>query len=186
MDPLSEGEGIEFESRIKGGAISKPFISSVEKGVREQLEAGGPLGGFPVTDVRVTLIDGKMHSVDSKDIAFQSAGKQAVKAALNKGRTKILQPMEEVTFFIHEKLQGEVSAIVARHEGYLTSSNSGESGDLEITAILPNAAISEVSDALRAASAGEARFTSEFSHYVPVLDATVADIIGEEAKGLQP
>ena len=80
MEPLEEGSGIEFESRIKGGAISGPFITSVEKGVHEELtNYGGPLGGYPVTDVKVTLIDGKMHSVDSKDIAFQMAGRQAGK-----------------------------------------------------------------------------------------------------------
>jgi elongation factor G len=73
MEPLDEGMGIEFESKVKGGAIAKTVINSIEKGVREQLRSGGPLGGFPVMDVRVTVVDGKMHSVDSKDIAFQSA-----------------------------------------------------------------------------------------------------------------
>jgi elongation factor G len=79
MEPLEEGTGVEFESRIKGGVISGSFIQSVEKGVREQLQSGGPMG-YPVTDVKVTLTDGKMHSVDSKNIAFQSAGKQAGKS----------------------------------------------------------------------------------------------------------
>ena len=75
--------------------------------------------GFPVTDVRVTLTDGKMHSVDSKDIAFQSAGRQAVKAALQKGKTRLLQPMERVTFIVDERLQGEVNSIVSRQSGYV-------------------------------------------------------------------
>jgi len=174
MEPIEEGKGIEFESQIKGGVISKPFISSVEKGVREQLESGGPLG-YPVTDVRVTLIDGKMHSVDSKDIAFQSAGRLAVKAALEKGGTNLLQPMEEVTFQIDEALQGEISAIVARGDGYVTATNAPDSqGHLEVEAVLPSASISEVSDVLRAASGGEAQYTSSFSHYQPVVGGGTA------------
>eukprot|EP00957_Ditylum_brightwellii_P013218 997592-Ditylum_brightwellii.AAC.1 len=111
MEPLEEGAGIEFESQIKGGVISRPFISSVERGVREQLQLGGPLAGYPVTDVRITLVDGKMHSVDSKDIAFQSAGKLAVKAALERGGSRLLQPMDKVTFLIDENLQGEIHTI---------------------------------------------------------------------------
>ena len=180
MEPLEEGSGIEFESKIKGGVISKPFISSVEKGVREQLKVGGPLG-FPVVDVKVTLVDGKMHSVDSKDIAFQSAGKLAVKEALARGKTKLLQPMEDVTFTVNEAMQGEVSAIIARNEGYVT--NTGPSSDgvsLEIRSILPSAVIGDVSDVLRAASAGEAQFVSKFSHYQPVSDDLAASIVGSD------
>ena len=81
IEPLPEGSGVKFESRIKGGVISQTFIGSVEKGVKEQLKSGGPLG-FPVTDVKVILTDGKMHSVDSKDIAFQSAGRLAGESAI--------------------------------------------------------------------------------------------------------
>jgi translation elongation factor EF-G len=177
MEPLEEGAGIEFESQIKGGVISKPFIASVEKGVREELQNGGPLG-YPVTDVRVTLTDGKMHTVDSKDIAFQMAGRNAVKAALEKGKTKLLQPMDKVTFLVDEKLQGEVSSIVARHDGYVSTVNpSADRPDLtEIDAILPTATIAQVSDALRAESAGEGQYTSVFSHYQPVPDNAMKDV----------
>ena len=180
MEPLEEGMGIEFESRIKGGAISKPFISSVEKGVYEELHSGGPLAGYPVTDVKVILVDGKMHSVDSKDIAFQSAGKQAVKAALERGGTRLLQPMEKVTFVIDESLQGEISSIVSRLDGYVTSTDPSVA-QVEMEAILPTAAIEDVSTALRAASAGSGHFTSVFSHYQPVPDSAVKEIIEENS-----
>lgn len=126
MEPVEEGSGVEFKSQIKGGVISKPFIASVEKGVREELQSGGPMG-FPVTDVKVTVTDGKMHSVDSKDIAFQSAGKQAVKAALAMGGTRLLQPMEKVKFIVKDKIQGEVNSIVSRQDGYVTISGQSES-----------------------------------------------------------
>jgi elongation factor G len=185
MDPLDEGAGIEFESQVKGGAINKAFISSVEKGVREQLQLGGPLG-YPVTDVKVIVTDGKMHSVDSKDVAFQSAGKLAVKAALEKGGTRLLQPMEKVVFVIEEKLQGDINTIVTRGNGYVTSTNpsssiDGDSTKLEVEAIIPTATIGEVSDVLRAASGGEAQYTSEFSHYSVVPESDVdAILIGRD------
>jgi elongation factor G len=169
MEPLPEGSGIEFESQIKGGVISKPFISSVEKGVTEQLKAGGPMG-FPVTDVRVVLVDGKMHSVDSKDIAFQSAGRVAVKAALSKAGTRLLQPMEKVTFTVDEKHQGEVNGIVSRHDGYVMSTDPGQTHRAVITAVLPSSAIGQVSDSLRAATAGDGQYVAEFSHYQPIND----------------
>ena len=183
IDPLEEGAGIEFVSQIKGGVISKPFIASVEKGVREQLQSGGPMG-YPVTDVRVTLTDGKMHSVDSKDIAFQSAGKLAVKAALEKGKTRLLQPMEQVTFTIDENLQGEINTIVARGDGFVTATHPPEEGietnNLQVEAIIPTASIGEIADVLRAASGGEAQFISTFSHYQPVPENLVAGILGSE------
>jgi elongation factor G len=189
MEPLDEGCGIEFVSKIKGGVISKPFISSVEKGVREQLQSGGPLAGYPVTDVRVTLVDGKMHSVDSKDIAFQSAGKLAVQAALEKGKTRLLQPMEKVTFTIHESIQGEINTIVSRGDGYVTATNpSSENAHLDVDAIIPASSIGVVSDVLRAASGGEASFVSTFSHYEPVSDSKIDEIIqnGPRAQRLDP
>lgn len=181
MEPLEEGSGIEFVSKIKGGVISKPFISSVEKGVREQLQSGGPLGGFPVTDVKVTVVDGKMHSVDSKDIAFQSAGKQAVRAALEKGRTRLLQPLQKVIFRISEQLQGEISSIVARGDGYLVSTDIADDGvHLLVEAVIPTSSIGDVSDILRAASGGEAQYTATFSHYKPVPDDLVESVLGVE------
>eukprot|EP00581_Thalassiosira_minuscula_P008901 CAMPEP_0183707070 /NCGR_PEP_ID=MMETSP0737-20130205/3741_1 /TAXON_ID=385413 /ORGANISM="Thalassiosira miniscula, Strain CCMP1093" /LENGTH=735 /DNA_ID=CAMNT_0025934645 /DNA_START=151 /DNA_END=2358 /DNA_ORIENTATION=+ len=169
IEPLEEGAGVEFESRIKGGVISKPFISSVEKGVREQLEAGGPLAGYPVTDVRVILTDGKMHSVDSNDFAFTSAGKLAIKNALSQSGTRLLQPMEQVNFSVEEKMQGEISSIVSRNDGYVTGT-SGEDHLAEIEAYLPTANLPEVSTQLRAKTGGSGTFTSEFSHYQPVMD----------------
>mmetsp|Transcript_37017 Transcript_37017/g.45259 ORF Transcript_37017/g.45259 Transcript_37017/m.45259 type:complete len:255 (+) Transcript_37017:1467-2231(+) len=183
MEPLPEGSGVEFISQIKGGVISKTFITSVEKGVRDQLKSGGPLAGYPVTDVQITLTDGKMHSVDSKDIAFQSAGKLAVKNALEQAKTKLLQPMEKVTFTVHADLQGDVSAIVSRQDGYMTSTHPLENGILEMETILPTAAISQVSDYLRAASKGEGKYVSEFSHYQPVPDAVLKDIMDKRQDG---
>ena len=175
VEPLAEGSGVEFGSTVKGGAISKTFINSIEKGVMEQLSLGGPLG-FPVTDVKVTVTDGKMHSVDSKDIAFQSAGRQAVKNALEQAGTLLLQPMEKVKFIVDEKLQGEINGIVSRSDGYVTDSNLMDKHLAEVEAIIPAACMSEISETLRAESAGEGQYTKEFSHYQTVPDTQVKTI----------
>ena len=180
MEPLEEGSGVEFVSQIKGGVISKPFIASVEKGVREQLEMGGPLAGYPVTDVRVVLTDGKMHSVDSNDFAFTSAGKLSVKAALSKAGTRLLQPMEEVHFQVSEKLVGEITSIVSRNDGYVMGSESTGFDSVEIEAILPSASIPAVSDALRSKTAGSGTFNNVFAHYQAVSDEqTIKKIVDE-------
>jgi len=179
VEPLDEGTGVEFLSTVKGGAISKTFINSVEKGVREQLEAGGPFG-FPVTDIRVTVTDGKMHSVDSKDIAFQSAGRQAVKRALDQAGTILLQPMQKVKFVINDQLQGEVNGIVSRSDGYVIDSMFKENNQAEIDAIIPAAAIAEVSEVLRAESKGEGHYVAEFSHYQIVPEPQVKTICDKQ------
>lgn len=110
-----------------------------------------------------------------------------VKAALARGKTKLLQPMETVTFLVSESLQGEVNGLIARNEGYVTT--TGQSSKVpdqsEIEAILPSSAISDVSEALRATSAGEGTFTACFSHYQPVPDHLLDSIVGGYA-GLAP
>lgn len=117
-----------------------------------------------------------MHSVDSNDFAFTSAGKLAVKNALSNAGTRLLQPMEEVTFSIDEKMQGEISSIVSRNDGYVTGTSGAEV--VEIEACLPSAAIPAVSDSLRAKTGGSGTFTSQFSHYQAVTDEhTVKSVI---------
>ncbi len=117
-----------------------------------------------------------MHSVDSKDIAFQSAGKIAIREALKKAGTNLLQPMEKVTFIIDEGIQGELNGIVSRADGYVTLSNLSENHLAEVEAIIPSACISEVSDTLRAESAGEGQYSSVFSHYQTVPESQVKTI----------
>ena len=126
--------------------------------------------------MKVTLVDGKMHSVDSKDIAFQSAGRIAVKEALKKAGTIFLQPMEKVTFLIDEGLQGEINGIISRVDGYVTLSNIDKNHLAEVEAIIPSRSIAEVSETLRAESAGEGQYSSIFSHYQSVSDVQVKAI----------
>lgn len=145
------------------------------------MELGGPLAGYPVTDVKVILTDGKMHSVDSNDFAFTSAGKLGVKAALSKAGTRLLQPMEEVNFQATERMVGEITSIVSQNDGYVMGSESTAADHVEIAAILPSASIPEVSTALRSKTAGVATFSNNFSHYQAVSEEQKIKNIVEES-----
>lgn len=149
--------------------------------MREQLETGGPLAGYPVTDVKVTLIDGKMHSVDSNDFAFTAAGKLAVKSALSKAGTCLLQPMEKVTFTANKNIQGDITAIVSRNDGYVTGSDSADGDDVIVEACIPACSIPDVSNLLRAKSGGSSTFSSSFSHYQTVNDEVAIRSIVEQS-----
>lgn len=129
--------------------------------------------------VRVILTDGKMHSVDSKDVAFVSAGRLAIKSALSKCGTRLLQPLEHVTFTISEEMQGEINSIVSRNDGYVTGTSGG--GPVEIEAYIPSAKIPAVSDSLRAKTGGVGQFVSAFSHYQAVTDDHTIKVVVDES-----
>ena len=120
-----------------------------------------------------------MHSVDSNDFAFTSAGKLAVKSALSKSGTRLLQPMEKVTFSITEDMQGEITSIVSRNDGYVTGTAGGNL--VEIEAYLPSASIPTVSDSLRAKTGGAGTFHSEFSHYQAIMDDYTVKAVIEQS-----
>lgn len=149
--------------------------------MREQLQSGGPLAGYPVTDVKVTLVDGKMHSVDSNDFAFTAAGKLAVKNALSKAGTSLLAPMEKVTFTANKNLQGDITGIVSRSDGYVTGSDTTDGDDVIVEACLPTCSIPEVSNLLRSKSGGSSTFSSSFSHYQLVNDETTIRTIVDQS-----
>lgn len=122
-----------------------------------------------------------MHSVDSNDFAFQSAGKLAVKHALSKAGTRLLQPMEKVIFMTNKNLQGDIVGIVTRKDGYVTGSNTVDGGDIQIEACLPSSSIPEVSDLLCVKTGGSASFSSSFSHYQVVNDDFTVKSIVEQS-----
>ena len=111
-----------------------------------------------------------------------SFGHFAVKAALARGKTKLLQPMEKVTFMVRDAIQGDVNGLVARFDGYITTSGPSNEwpGLTEIESILPSASIAGISEALRAMTSGEGRLTTEFSHYLPVSDHLLPEILGDK------
>ncbi|GAA4795528.1 elongation factor G-like protein EF-G2 [Actinomycetospora chlora] len=167
IEPLPRGSGVEFVDRIVGGVIPRAYIPGVEKGVRAQLEAG-VTPGRPVVDVRVTLVDGKAHSVDSSDQAFQTAGSLAIKEAVAAAGTIVMERLYEVEVTVEDAQLGTVLGDLASRHGRVVGTEPGEPGTTVVRAEVPEQALLRYAVDLRALTSGTARFTRRFSRYEPV------------------
>jgi elongation factor G len=167
IEPLPRGAGVEFVDRIVGGAIPRAYIPSVEKGVRAQLEAG-VTAGRPVVDVRVTLLDGKAHSVDSSDQAFQTAGALAVREAVAAAGTVVMERVYEVEVTVDDGLLGAVLGDLAARHGRVVGTAPDDAGRTRVRADVGESALLRYPIDLRALTAGTASFTRRFSRYEPL------------------
>ncbi|TMI38836.1 MAG: elongation factor G, partial [Betaproteobacteria bacterium] len=136
VEPLPRGSGFEFVDSVKGGAIPNQFIPSVEKGVRSVLDTGY-IAGFPLQDVRVIVYDGKSHPVDSKDVAFMSAGRKAFLDALAKARPMVLEPIVNVDIIAPETKMGDIAGELSGHRGQIKGSDTPRPGTVQISAQAP-------------------------------------------------
>ncbi len=166
VESLPRGAGIELGNEVKGGAIPTNFLPAVEKGVRQAL-ADGALAGFPVQDVRVVLVDGKAHSVDSNEVSFSTAGRQATLEALLAAKPVVLEPLLEVTVRVADDKFGEISAEFASRRGRLTNTESPAPGWTTITAIAPLAELDGFEARLKAVCAGESEFVTRVAGHEP-------------------
>jgi elongation factor G len=174
VEPLPHGGGFEFVDRVVGGAVPRQFIPSVEKGVRSQMERG-VVTGHPMVDVRVTLTDGKAHSVDSSDMAFQTAGGLALRDAATRAQTCLLEPVDELEVLVADDLVGTVMGdLSARRGKVLGSEQAGEPGLLVVRAEAPQVELRRYAAELRSFSHGSASFTRRFARYEPVPPAVAA------------
>jgi elongation factor G len=160
------GEGFQFVNRIVGGVIPGSLIPSVEKGVRDQLNRG-VLCGFPVVDVTVELYDGKYHPVDSKDIAFQIAGRHAVKKGVVEARPVLLEPINEIDIVVPELMVGDVMGDMNSRRGRISSMEARGRNSV-VKALVPLAEILNYAPELRAMTGGKGSFTMHFARYEPV------------------
>jgi elongation factor G len=167
--PLPEGSGFEFVDRVVGGSVPRQFIASVEKGLRAQLDRGVHKG-YPVVDLRITLTDGKAHSVDSSDMAFQMAGALALRDAAEGAAITLLEPLDLVSVVIPDDLVGAVMSDISTRRGRLLGNDKLGEDRTVIRAQLPQTELSRYAVDLRSFTHGAGTFTREFAHYEPMPD----------------
>src|SRR5262245_11107471 len=181
VEPQMPAGGLEFIDAIKGGAIPKEYIPAVERGVREAAESG-PLAGYPIVDVKVTLLDGSYHDVDSSEIAFKIAGSLAFKEAVAKAQPVLLEPIMDVEVVVPELFMGEVIGNISSRRGKVLKMDTRPAAQV-ITARIPLAEMFGYATDLRSMSQGRATYTMQFSHYEPV-PTTISEEISAKAVGL--
>jgi elongation factor G len=178
IEPLPRGSGFEFADEVRGGTIPSQFIPAVEKGVREVLDRGA-IAGYPVVDVRVVVYDGKHHSVDSKDIAFATAGRKAFIAAIQAARAIVLEPVVQIDIAAPDTAIGDVTGDLSGRRGLVTGTSNGSAGTVLIRGQVPLSELSGYQSRLNALTSGQGRYTIELSHYEAVPPALQQTLMGQ-------
>ena len=170
VDPLERGGGFQFTSEVVGGAIPSQYLPAVEKGVRQVLDTGA-FAGHPVHDVKVTVLDGKHHSVDSKEIAFVVAGRRAFLDAVRKASPILLEPIAQVWVTAPSTCMGDISGDLSRMRGMITGTESLGQQRVQIKALVPLAEMQGYHSRLKSLSGGAASFLLEVTDYAPAPDS---------------
>ena len=178
IEPLPRGAGFEFVDQVKGGTIPGQFMPAVEKGVREAL-AEGVIAGYPVQDVRVIVHDGKHHAVDSKEIAFVTAGKRAFQAAIRQAKPVVLEPIAQVQIAAPESAMGAITGDLSARRGMVSGTDSGQLGQLTVNGQAPMAELADYQTRLNAMTAGQGRYSLALSHYEVVPPGVQQQLMGQ-------
>lgn len=168
VEPLPEGSGFEFIDKIVGGAIPRQFIPSVEKGIRAQMDKGTTPAGYPMVDIRVTLYDGKAHSVDSSDMAFQTAGGLALREAAAAAGVTLLEPVDEVGILVPDDYVGTIMGDLSGRRGRVLGTEPVGRGRTMVRAEVPQTEIVRYAIDLRAMTHGTGTFSRTFARYEPM------------------
>jgi len=180
MEPLEPGKGIEFESKIVGGAVPKEYIKPIEQGMREAAESG-ILAGYPVTDFKVTLVDGSYHEVDSSEMAFKIAASMAFKEGMKQAKSVILEPIMKVEITVPEEYMGDVIGDVNSRRGRMEGMD-GNDGMQEIHSFIPLSEMFGYATELRSRTQGRGTYSMEPSHYEEVPKSVFEAIVSSRAK----
>lgn len=170
IEPIERGDGFEFVDEVKGGAIPGQFMPAVEKGIRQVLESG-PLAGFPMQDVRVVVYDGKSHPVDSKEVAFVTAGRKAFIDAVMKARPMVLEPIVNIEIASPEAQMGDVIGDLSARHGQVNGTRASTNGHITITGQVPMSELDNYQSRLHSLTGGTGSYTLALSHYAPVASA---------------
>jgi elongation factor G len=174
IEPRERGEGYLFENGIVGGVVPKEYIPAVDKGIQEAI-ASGIMAGFPIVDVKVRVVDGSYHEVDSNEMAFKIAGSMGFKEGFNKASPVLLEPIMKVEVVTPEDYMGDVMGDMSRRRGVLQGSDESPSGKV-INATVPLGEMFGYATSLRSMSQGRATFTMEFDHYAEA-PANIAEAV---------
>ena len=177
LEPQEEGKGYEFVNAIVGGVIPKEYIPSIDKGIREALE-NGVIAGYPVVDIKVTLVDGSYHEVDSSEAAFKIAGSMAVKDALKKSNPVLLEPVESVEVETPEQYMGDVMGNLSSRRGKIEGMDDRQDAKV-IRAKVPLGEMFGYATDLRSQTQGRASYTMQFDSYEPVPNAVREEIVAK-------
>ena len=178
IEPLPRGAGFEFVDHVKGGTIPTQYIPAVEKGVREVLTLGA-ISGNPVVDVRVIVYDGKSHSVDSKDIAFATAGKKAFMAAIREAKPIVLEPIVDIEITAPDSAMGDITGDLSAKRGQVSGTHNGAAGMMIVRGLAPLSELSGYQSRLNAMTAGQGRYTLALSHYDPVPPTMQVQLVSQ-------
>jgi elongation factor G len=184
LEPLPVGKGYEFVNGIVGGAVPREFIPAVDKGIQEAV-ANGVMAGYPIVDVKIRLIDGSYHDVDSNEMAFKIAGSMAFKEANRAAGPILLEPIMKVEVTTPKDYLGAINGDLMKRRGMIQSSEDLPGGANTITANVPLSEMFGYATDMRSATQGRATYTMEFSHYEKAPKSVEEEIIAK-AKGTKP
>jgi elongation factor G len=180
VEPLPQGSGFEFVDKVVGGSVPRQFIPSVEKGIRAQMDRG-IAADYPVVDLRVTLTDGKAHSVDSSDMAFQMSGGLALRDAAQQAGVVMLEPVDELSVLVDDAYVGTVMGDLSSRRGHVIGTEPVGNGRTLVRAIVPQWEISRYAIDLRSLSHGTGTFTRQYHRHDPMPPQLAAKLTGSPA-----
>jgi len=184
IEPLERSGGFEFVDKIVGGAIPKGYIPGVEKGIAEAM-GEGVVAGYPVVDVRVSLVFGSYHDVDSSELSFKIAGRHAFKLAMEQSKPTLLEPVMNLSVYVSDQYTGDIMSDLNSKRGRVLGMDNFSGGIQKIQATVPQSELLKYSIELRSITSGTGSFEMEFSHYDPISGKIAEDVVTETQRRKQ-